>query len=50
MRGALILELCTVSGNIARFGSGIFTNQPITETNSRIIGNVSPDGEQVVVD
>jgi hypothetical protein len=50
MRGPLTLKSCTVSGNFAHFGGGIFTNQSISERNTIFIGNVSPDGEPVVVD
>jgi Right handed beta helix region len=48
--GELGLESCIISGNFARFGGGIFTNQAVVERNTRIIGNFSPDGEQVVID
>lgn len=50
LRGPLTLESCTVSGNVAHFGGGVFTNQPISERNTKFIGNVSPDGEPIVID
>jgi hypothetical protein len=48
--GELALELSIVSGNVAVFGGGIFTNKPVSATNTKITGNFSSDGEQVVID
>jgi hypothetical protein len=50
MRGQLTLELSTVSGNITLFGGGIFTILEPELKKSKVIRNISVDGQQINVD
>jgi predicted outer membrane repeat protein len=46
----LLIADCVISGNLSSRGSGVFqeSSDPLTITKSKVRGNISSDGEQVV--